>query len=70
MKIPYGMIMDQAKHEIMDVVKKIMSNNNIAPDMMSFIIDGVSGEVKGMKSDYYVNQYAKAMSESEQKEEK
>lgn len=69
MKIPYGMIMDQAKHEVMTVVKKIMSNNNIAPDMMSYIVDSVSDEVKGMKSDYYANQYTKMMSE-QNKEEK
>ena len=63
------MIMDQAKHEVMTVVKKIMSNNNIAPDMMSYIVDSVSDEVKGMKSDYYANQYTKMMSE-QNKEEK
>lgn len=61
--------MDQAKHEVMTVVKKIMSNNNIAPDMMSYIVDSVSDEVKGMKSDYYANQYTKMMSE-QNKEEK
>ena len=69
MKIPYGMIMDQAKHEVITVVKKIMSNNNIAPDMMSYIIDSVSEEVKGMKSDYYTNQYTKAIEERNKEEE-
>lgn len=66
MKVPFSMIMDQAKSEINMLVHNIMKNNNITPDIMDYILSGVVEEIRGMKSSYYSDLYVKSISKSEE----
>lgn len=53
--MPYGMMLDLAKKEVMETIKNIMDVNKIPPDMMSYIMDSVMAEMKEMKASYYAS---------------